>query len=125
MIYVLDTDHLSILERGGSSSLPLQLRLSNVPVEAIITTIVSYEEQMRGWLARMPNAKTVDALVKAYERLEAHVATFAGIQVLSFTPEAGNRLEALRNTRAKIGTMDRRIAAIAGFDIIFWPTSIL
>ncbi len=51
-MWLLDTDYLSILERGGSSALPLQIRLDQVPIDQIGTTIVNYEEQMRGWLSR-------------------------------------------------------------------------
>ena len=51
-MFVLETDHLTVLERGGAQSLPLQLRLSQIPAREISTTIVNYEEQMRGWLAR-------------------------------------------------------------------------
>lgn len=50
-MWLLDTDHLSILQRGGSTALPLQMRLGRVPVEEVGTTIINYEEQMRGWLA--------------------------------------------------------------------------
>ena len=52
MIYLLDTDHLSLLQRGNAESLSLQLRLDRVPANDIATSIVTYEEQMRGWLAR-------------------------------------------------------------------------
>lgn len=57
-MWLLETDHLTILERGGSTALPLQMRLGQVPVQDIDTTIISYEEQMRGWLARTAQART-------------------------------------------------------------------
>lgn len=47
-MWLLDTDHLSILERGGSTALALQMRLGQVPAKQLATTIVNYEEQMRG-----------------------------------------------------------------------------
>jgi hypothetical protein len=31
MIYLLDTDHVSILQRGGANSLPLLKRLRAIP----------------------------------------------------------------------------------------------
>ncbi len=57
-MWLLDTDHLTILERGGSMALPLQMQLGQVAVRDVDTTIISYEEQMRGWLARTAQAKT-------------------------------------------------------------------
>ena len=48
---ILDTDHMTLLERGGIGAFALDLRLSQIPVSEIATTIISYEEQMRGWLS--------------------------------------------------------------------------
>jgi tRNA(fMet)-specific endonuclease VapC len=47
-MYLLDTDLLSLLERDNAESLPLQMRLDQVPAHDIATTIITYEEQMRG-----------------------------------------------------------------------------
>jgi len=49
-MYLLDTDHLTILDRGGSSAQTLLIKLSQVHPNEIATTIISYEEQTRGWL---------------------------------------------------------------------------
>jgi tRNA(fMet)-specific endonuclease VapC len=110
---VLDTDHLSVLERGGAQSLPLQLRLSRIQANEIVTTIVNYEEQMRGWLARASRAKTLDQLTESYNRLQIHIETFVGIPILPFNAESAAHLERLYAAGIRIGTMDRRIAAIA------------
>jgi tRNA(fMet)-specific endonuclease VapC len=41
-MYLLDTDHLTILERGGQDAQPLLARLSNInPNEVVATTIVT------------------------------------------------------------------------------------
>lgn len=48
---ILDTDHLSILERGGAESLRLRERLATQPPEEVATTIINFEEHGRGWLA--------------------------------------------------------------------------
>ncbi len=111
-MFVLDTDHLSVLERGGAQSLPLQLRLSQVQDHPIATTIVNYEEQVRGWLARASRAKTIDQLAESYSRLQTHIETFAGIPILPFNAESAAHLQRLFASRIRIGSMDRRIAAI-------------
>ncbi len=45
--WLLDTDHLTLLQRGGGTALPLQLRLAEFPASEFATTIINYEEQMR------------------------------------------------------------------------------
>lgn len=66
---ILDTDHLTALERGGGSAEVLRQRLGRVPPEEVVTTIVNYEEQMRGWLAVAARASSVAQIQAAYERL--------------------------------------------------------
>jgi tRNA(fMet)-specific endonuclease VapC len=111
-MYLLDTDHLSLLERGGAGSLPLQERLEQIPAEEIATTIITYEEQMRGWLARAAQARTIERMLTAYARLQVHIETFRGIPVVPFDRRAASEFERLRQARVRIGTMDLKIAAI-------------
>ena len=112
LIWLLDTDHLSILERGGGSALPIQMRLGRVLVEEVGTTIVNYEEQMRGWLAEAAAAKTLRRVQEAYALLEEHIATFRDLEILSFDAEAASEFERLRQTKIRVGTKDLRIATI-------------
>lgn len=51
MTIVFDTDHMSLLEWGDEGSESLRERLADAAAEVVATTIVSYEEQMRGWMA--------------------------------------------------------------------------
>lgn len=112
-MYLLDTDHLTLLERGGAESLPLQRRLEQIPAEEVATTIVTYEEQMRGWLARAAQARTVERMVTAYARLQIHIETFNGVPIVPFDGRPAAHFERLRQARVRIGTMDLKIAAIA------------
>ena len=50
-MYVLDTDHMSLLEWGGDDSSPLRERLADLDRDQLFVSIVSYEEQIRGWMA--------------------------------------------------------------------------
>lgn len=50
-MYLLDTDHLSIADRDAMEGFELGRRLAAVPPEQVAVTIITYEEQMRGWLA--------------------------------------------------------------------------
>lgn len=110
---LLDTDHLPLLERGGSASLVLERRLDQIPAGEIATTIITDEEQMRGWLARAAQATTIERMLSAYSRLQTHVETFRGIPVVPFTEKAAAEFARLRQARTRIGTMDLKIAAIA------------
>lgn len=47
-MYLLDTDHLSILERGGQIAQTIISRLSILSPEDINVTVITYEEQTRG-----------------------------------------------------------------------------
>jgi len=48
-MYLLDTDHLSVLERGGVEADRLRRRLNGLLPDQVAATVVSYEEQTRGW----------------------------------------------------------------------------
>ncbi len=109
---VLDTDHMTILERGGISAIALQLRLAQVPPREIATTIISYEEQMRGWLSHAAQAKTPQKVVTAYEFLQLHIATYQTAHILAYDALASEEYERLRQVGIRIATKDLRIAAI-------------
>ena len=113
---VLDTDHLSMLERDQPDGRALRARLASLsPTEAattVATTIISYEEQMRGWMAYLARTRTVAHQVEAYRRLLQHLDNYRRIPVLAFDEAAAVVFQRLRRTRLRIGTMDLKIAAI-------------
>ncbi len=76
------------------------------------TTIITYEEQTRGWIAYMARAKTVVQEIEAYARLKRHLRNFRNILVLDFDERAAVEYQQLRRSRIRIGTMDLKIAAI-------------
>ena len=110
---VLDTDHLSTLQRRESAaSRILQARLDRLDAGSQATTIVTYEEQTRGWMAYMARARTVAQEIEGYARLRAHLHTFRNVLVLDFDERAGVEYQRLRQSRIRVGTMDLKIAAI-------------
>jgi len=111
---VLDTDHVSLLEWVTSAERDrLVGRLEQLPEDEIVTSIVTYEEQTRGWLAKVARARTLAEQVKAYEKLSNHLETYRNLTVVDFEEQAAIQFEALRRARVRIGTMDLKIAAIA------------
>jgi hypothetical protein len=46
MVYVLDTDHISLIARGGSEGECILERIKVLPPSSVMASIVSYEGQM-------------------------------------------------------------------------------
>lgn len=114
MIYLLDTDHMSLLEWGGSAeSLRLRERLADLNPDQVAATIISYEEQMRGWMAFLARARSTEQRVEAYARLRRHLSNYCQVPIVDFDQAAAKRFAELRSQKIRIGTMDLQIAAIA------------
>lgn len=111
-MFVLDTDHLSLLERGSEAGQRLRERINAFPAEDVVTTIISFEEQTRGWLAFQSHARTLEQQVNAYHKLKRHLDIYRNIVVLEFDAASAIRFELLKRGRVRIGTMDLKIAAI-------------
>jgi tRNA(fMet)-specific endonuclease VapC len=113
MTYVFDTDHMTVLEWQQSAEYErLKENLIRTGVDPVITTVVSYEEQSRGWLAYVARARTELQTVEAYRKLSRHLQTYREIRVLEYDEQAATRFQKLRVLKLRIGTMDLRIAAI-------------
>jgi tRNA(fMet)-specific endonuclease VapC len=111
---LLDTDHLSLLQtREAPAALALQARLEAFPPDEVATTVITVEEQLRGWLARIHQVADVQRHVAYYDRLLRLLAFFAAWHVLPFDNQAATTFTRLRQQRVRIGTMDLKIAAIA------------
>ncbi len=58
-MYILDTDHVGILQRGtGPEYLALSRRISRQSQTDLYVTIVSFHEQLLGWNAYIARAKS-------------------------------------------------------------------
>jgi tRNA(fMet)-specific endonuclease VapC len=113
-MFVLDTDHLTFLEWGsGAVGQRIHERIKALPEGEVVTTIITFEEQTRGWLAFQAKARTVQQQVNAYRRLKHHLEIYLRIQVLDFDSDAAEQFERLRRLRPRMGAMDLKIAAIA------------
>ena len=108
---VLDTDHLSCLEWGSDESAVLRERLSGAMDKDIVVSIISYEEQMRGWMSFLAKTPDLGKQVDAYLRLQKHLQLYCSVPLLSFTANAAAKFIELRKQRIRIGTMDLKIAA--------------
>lgn len=110
---VLDTDVISILLRNeGHAAEILEGRLDAAD-EPIFITIVSVEEQLRGWLSWISSAKTAKRLIEGYSRLNKFVQDLERFEIIDFDDRAAAIFQGLRKSRVRIGTSDLRIASIA------------
>lgn len=112
-MYILDTDHISLLHRNGAEGKQIQSRLSTVSPDEVAVSIVSYEEQMRGWLAEIGQLRGIDKQREGYRRLERLLGYYCATPLLPFDDAAVARFQALWLLRLRVGTMDLKIAAIA------------
>lgn len=101
---LLDTDHLNVLQIGkGSIYDALAERMNASPDQHFATTVVTFEEHMRGWLAGIRRARDVAKQVRFFQAWEVH----------RFDENAAQRFGDLRRQRIRIGTQDLKIASIA------------
>ena len=111
---LLDTDHVNVLkypEHPRFASLTTQLNTSDD--QDIATTVITVEEQMRGWLAWINRSDDVHRQVPAYQELLRLFVFFSRWHVVPFDEQAASEFQDLRAQRIRIGTMDLKIAAIA------------
>jgi tRNA(fMet)-specific endonuclease VapC len=111
-MYILDTDHISVFDRGRRSAQVLLSKLAVVDPSQVVTTIVTYEEQMRGWLSYTARSRSIQEQIAAYKRLERQLTSYQQMSVISFDDRSGVIFEELRKRYPRLGTMDLKIAAI-------------
>lgn len=112
-MYLFDTDHISVFDRGGASAQTLLAKMTHINPNEVATTIVTYEEQMRGWLAYIAKADSIEGQIAAYRKLENQLVNYRSIVVVSFDERAGQIFQNLRKSYPRLGSMDLKIAAIA------------
>lgn len=112
-MYLLDTDHISLIDRGGDEGQRILRRLAGLPEEDVAISVVSYEEQTRGLLAQVARIRAVDLQVPWYERMERLLSFYSSMPLVSFDAVVVNQFQELWVQRIRIGTMDLKIAATA------------
>lgn len=110
-MWILDTDHLSLLQRENSQLIE---RLSLHQQEVVIT-VVTVEEQLRGRLSVISKAsdpKSKTSLGIAYQNLRLTIESLQEFEQIDFDIEAELIYHQLRQQKIRIGTQDLRIASI-------------
>ncbi len=108
--YILDTDHLSLLDRQHPQ---LKKYLTSIRPDEIAITIITAEEQIRGRFARVRQFTSGQPLVDAYRQLRETINGLKTMTILDFDSASELIDQSLRKQKLKIKTQDRRIAAVA------------
>jgi tRNA(fMet)-specific endonuclease VapC len=76
-------------------------------------TVVSIEEQIRGWLAEIRRRSDPHDQITPYAKLQGQVEVFGDWLILPWNAESADLFVSLRARGLRIGTMDLKIACIA------------
>lgn len=92
---VLDTDHVSALGYGTPAGLRPRDRLLTSG-EDTATSIITVEEQLRGWLAEIHRLADPKRQILAYQRLHERIEFFARWTILPWDNAAAESFLSLR-----------------------------
>jgi tRNA(fMet)-specific endonuclease VapC len=112
--YLLDTDHISFLQRrSGSDFTTLATRIAQYPQSDFALSIVSFHEQVLGAHDFINHTRTSIEVIRGYALLSDILQGFSEAPVVQFDAKAIAVFDTLRSQRVRIATMDLSIAAIA------------
>ena len=114
MKYLLDTDHISFLQRrSGSDYTSLAGRIAQHQTTDFAFSIVSFHEQVIGAHTFITRSQTPADAIRGYTLMMEIIQGFSVAPVLPFDAGAVTVFDGLRAQQVRIATMDLRIASIA------------
>ena len=75
-------------------------------------TVITVEEQMRGWLAEIGRHHDPHRQIPAYAKLQRQVEVFAEWVILPWDAECADLFASLRRQGLRVGSLDLKIASI-------------
>lgn len=108
--FLLDTDHLTLYERGHP---PLVQRMAVQAPDAVGASAVTVEEALRGRLGYLARPLSGAARVRGYTLLVGTVCLFQQMAIVPFDAASEAAYQHLRTQQLRVGTQDLRIAAVA------------
>ena len=109
---VLDTDHVTEYQRGTSAAAQrLKQRLDSA-TEPYATTIITVEENMRGWMAAIRRTHDPRCQIDGYHRFQRLFNFYATWNILEWNASVVDEFESLKQAGIRVGTMDLKIASI-------------
>jgi tRNA(fMet)-specific endonuclease VapC len=114
MKYLLDTDHLSILQRQeGRDFSNLSTRMAQYPLLDFAVSTVTFHEQILGSHTYINRAHNLNDVVKGYEIMVRLITDFKVLPLVSFDVGASMKFVQLQSQKIQLAKMDARIASIA------------
>ena len=110
MKYLLDSDTLTLYQTGHAT---VVRNILSRPACDLALTVISVEEQLTGWYARLRRCKKPDELARIYLFLTNSIQSLARFKVVTFSESAILRAGALKKQGLNVGKKDLGIAAIA------------
>src|SRR5258708_34110565 len=112
MSFLLDTDHISILQKQwGPESASLIARIAQVRRVDLAFCIISFHEQGLGCNTYLAQAKTSADIVRGYQMFDRVLSAFAAPHVLPFDNRASIVCDSLVAQRVRISTINLAIAS--------------
>jgi len=112
--YLLDTDHISVLQQqAGPDYAALSARIAQHASADLALSVISFHEQVLGCHTYISRAHTSVDLVRGYVMLARLLSDYGTVAVLPFDAVAAAVLDGLLAQRVRIGRMDLRIASIS------------
>lgn len=109
-LYVMDTDIVGFAFQRHSK---VMQRIQNLPEgDLIVTTIITFGEDLSGWLPACRRAPDGAARARAYARLQRGLDFYRRWPCLPFDAAAAAVFDDLRAQKLRIGTNDLAIAAV-------------
>lgn len=111
---LLDTDHFSPLVFPGSLGHGrLTARMASSADQDFAITVISVDEESRGWTAIINRLSDLHQQVPVYEQLARLVSFLRAWRIVTLDRSAADEFAMLRQQRVRIGAQDFKIAAIA------------
>lgn len=110
-LYVLDTDTIGFVQNRHPV---VMSRIHSLPDDAeVVTTIITFGEDLSGWLPACRRATDGATRARAYARLQSGLDFYRDKDCLPFDEVAAALFDQLRAQKVRVGTNDLAIAAIA------------
>lgn len=110
MLYILDTDHLTLLQYQDVN---VTTNLKNIASHERAVAVISLIEQIEGRLAAVRRARNESDAALACHYLLQTIEFYKPLRVLPYSDAAVATFNQLRQQKIRIGTQDLRIASIA------------
>ena len=114
MKFLMDTDHITILQRqSGAEFIALSRRIGRHSLADLAFSVVSFHEQILGCNNYINRARAAEEVVRGYGMLDRTLRSYSTAPVLPFDSDAAELFDGLGSKRLRVATMDLRIASIA------------